>query len=318
MLLRRSLGRMSGLRTGNALRRVLCASKVDAVISGSRGTIRFMSTVSEEEIRKFGAVGEDWWKSSSDTGTGPLHNMNPARIQFIREQVANTIGRQHLSPLEQLADLRILDVGCGGGLLAEPLARLGANVTAIDPSTENIAIAKAHSARDPLTAHIDYRACTVEDLVAEKATFDVVVSLEVIEHVENPLQFVRHCAACVKQGGGSLVLSTLNRTPKSYALGIVGAEHITRVVPVGTHNWSKFIRPDELTKMLSSVTLSDSSDDGSMSRVELEDITLNGLVIQPPSNLLQVFTKGVSINDLPWKLSEGDLDMNYIVHAKLK
>ena len=322
--------RTSSLRVpGNGLRRVFSPSKVGGVISGSMASIRLMSTVSEEEIRKFGAVGEEWWKSSSKAGTGPLHNMNPARIQFIREQVASTIGRSHLSPLEQLAGLTILDVGCGGGLLAEPLARLGAKVTAIDPSTENIAIAKAHSASDPLTAHIDYRSSTVENLVANKESFDVVVSLEVIEHVENPLQFVRHCAACVKQGGtnaGSLILSTLNRTPKSYALGIVGAEHITGVVPVGTHSWSKFIRPDELTKMLTSITMNTTSNDDthtsngtdSVSRVRVEDITLNGLVMQPPRNLLQLITNGIRIDDLPWELSERDLDMNYIMHVKLK
>lgn len=193
------------------------------------------STVNDEEVKKFSAVGAHWWDKTSRFGTGPLHNMNPCRVSFIRDSLAIKLSRHDMPLHEQLKGLKILDVGCGGGLLSEALSRLGAEVTSVDPSQASIDVARKHASVDPLTATINYRKSTVGEVADSGEKFDVVCSLEVIEHVEMPLSFVKQCVNCL-QDDGSLFLSTISRTPKSFAIAILGAEYITRIVPPGNDN----------------------------------------------------------------------------------
>jgi ubiquinone biosynthesis O-methyltransferase len=252
------------------------------------------ASVNWDEVSKFSAVGKDWWDRSSASGTGPLHAMNICRVDYIRETLATHLNRHHIFYSKQLQGLKVLDVGCGGGLLSEALARLGADVTAIDPSAQNIEVASNHSANDPLTAAIQYRQSTIEEIVKSGDKFDVVCSLEVVEHVENPAQFIADCCRCVLDHG-SLFLSTLNRTHKSYALAILGAEYVTKLVPVGTHDWNKFITPEELSVMVQS-----SAD---MSVIQTRGMILDHKALLPPAKRMS------------WKLSDSDLDVNYILHA---
>lgn len=254
---------------------------------------RHSSSVNPEEIRKFGAVGADWWDQDSKKGTGPLHAMNPTRVDFVRTRAATHLGREGEGVLDQIRGLDVLDVGCGGGLLAESLARLGANVVAIDPAEENVKVARLHSEADETTRGISYENTTVEDMAASGRNFDIVCSLEVIEHVENPLSFIESCGSCLRPGG-SLFLSTLNRSPKSYLFVILGAEHITGMIPVGTHDWNKFITPDEMQKMVSSVAT-------------MEE--MSGIVFTP-----EIRGGSPSLME-KWQISATDLDVNYIIHA---
>jgi SAM-dependent methyltransferase len=251
------------------------------------------ASVNADEVKKFAAVGQDWWSSASSSGTGPLHAMNPVRVAYIREALAAQLSTSHLPPDAQLRGAELLDVGCGGGILSEALARLGARVTSIDPSGENVAVARAHSAADPATAHIDYRQTTVEEVAASGRTFDAVCALEVIEHVETPMAFITACATCVRPGG-SLFLSTINRTAKSYAVAIVGAEYVARVVPAGTHDWNKFITPEELRLMAEAHP------------ARLTVVNKQGLVMR-----VDPFATG----KLAWGLNPSDLDVNYIMQA---
>ena len=172
----------------------------------------------------------------------PLHKLNPARLGFLRDRVAEHFGRDPLSPAP-LSGLDLLDIGCGGGLISEPLRRLGASVTGIDAAERNIEIARLHA--EKMDLEIDYRFAAAADLVSEGRQFDAVVTLEVIEHVADINQFVADCAALVKPGG-IMVLATLNRTAKSFAMAIVGAEYVLRWLPRGTHDWRKFVTPSEL------------------------------------------------------------------------
>ncbi|OAQ25353.1 ubiquinone biosynthesis O-methyltransferase [Linnemannia elongata AG-77] len=223
-------------------------------------------TVNKEEIAKFAAMSDEWWAPQ-----GPfkmLHLMNPPRIRYIRNRLqasgalskkngafgAESGKKEEFSvgrfPLQGLS---ILDVGCGGGLLAEALARLGAKVTGLDASIENIQMARIHAKKDPLLngvsapGSLEYRHQTAEQLLEQGQQFDVVCSMEVIEHVENPAGFLKVLGQLVKPEG-DLILSTISRTPLSYFLTIFAAEHVMRMVPVGTHHWSKYINPDELHK----------------------------------------------------------------------
>jgi 2-polyprenyl-6-hydroxyphenyl methylase / 3-demethylubiquinone-9 3-methyltransferase len=192
------------------------------------------------EIERFSRLASQWWDPNGKFR--PLHKIGPPRIQFVRDQICRRLGRK-AEGLRPLAGLTLLDIGCGGGLVCEPMARMGAAVTGVDPATANIAAAMRHAEGQGLT--IGYRAIEAEQLVAQGVTFDVVLCLEVVEHVPDPAAFLETCAALVRPGG-VLVLSTINRTLKSYALAIVGAEYILRWLPVGTHRWDRFITPAEL------------------------------------------------------------------------
>lgn len=202
------------------------------------------TTINDDEIAKFGAMAETWW---DPRGTmRPLHKLNPVRIGYIRDRAIAHFGKDPMQrrPLE---GLRIVDVGCGGGLLCEPLARLGASVVGIDAATQNIRIAQLHARRAGL--EIDYRTTTSEALVAKGEVFDLVLNMEVVEHVDNVPLYMKSCADLVKPGG-LLVSSTINRTARALALAKFGAEYILRWVPRGTHDWKKFLTPDELKALL--------------------------------------------------------------------
>jgi 2-polyprenyl-6-hydroxyphenyl methylase / 3-demethylubiquinone-9 3-methyltransferase len=206
------------------------------------------------EIARFDALAKTWW----DTG-GPmavLHRFNPVRVAYIRDRVCEAFGRdaRGFRPLEGLS---VVDIGCGGGVLSEPLARLGADVTGLDPAPTNIAVATAHAMTMGLEeagCRLAYTQGTIEAALAEGARYDVVLAMEVIEHVADPAAFVAACAAAVKPGG-LLIMATLNRTLKAFALAIVGAEYVLGWLPRGTHNWERFIRPEELAAMIAAAGL---------------------------------------------------------------
>ena len=192
------------------------------------------------EVEKFSQLAAEWWNPAGKFAV--LHKFNPVRLGYIREQVTARLRRDPFEP-RPLSGLSLLDVGCGGGLLCEPMARLGAAVTGIDPSERNIATASVHA--EEMGLSIDYRVATAEDTRAAGATFDVVLAMEVIEHVPSPVNFVSTCAELLKPGG-LLFIATLNRTLKSFGLAIIGAEYVLGWLPKGTHQWEKFITPEEL------------------------------------------------------------------------
>lgn len=198
------------------------------------------ATLDAEEVRRFSRIAAEWWDPLGKFR--PLHQIGPPRLSFIRNAAVTHFGRD-AAALRPLAGLTVLDIGCGGGLVSEPLSRMGAAVTGIDPSERNIAIAKAHA--EPQNLAIDYRAVRVEDLAARGETFDIVACLEVVEHVPDVRKFMAECATLVKPGGLA-VFSTLNRTLKSWALAIVGAEYVLAWLPRGTHQWDRFVTPDEM------------------------------------------------------------------------
>jgi 2-polyprenyl-6-hydroxyphenyl methylase/3-demethylubiquinone-9 3-methyltransferase len=197
-------------------------------------------TVDEREIEQFARLGDRWWDPKGPMAA--LHKFNPVRIAYIRDQAVERFGRD-ARKIDCLKGLRILDIGCGAGILSEPLARLGAEVVGADPAAENIDVARAHAEQSGVT--IDYRATTAEQLAAQKERFDIVLAMEVVEHVTDVNAFVSTCALMVKDGG-LLILATINRTMKSFALAIVGAEYILRWLPRGTHQWDKFVTVEEL------------------------------------------------------------------------
>jgi 2-polyprenyl-6-hydroxyphenyl methylase/3-demethylubiquinone-9 3-methyltransferase len=198
------------------------------------------STVDPEEVARFSALATEWWNPRGKMA--PLHKFNPVRIGYVRDQAAQRFGRD-AKRLDSLKGLRILDIGCGGGLLSEPLSRLGAGMVGVDPSETNIEAAKQHAEQSGLA--IDYRCTTAEDLAEAGEQFDIVLAMEVVEHVADVPLFVASCADMVKPGG-LMIAATLNRTLKSFALAIVGAEYILRWLPVGSHRWDKFVTPNEL------------------------------------------------------------------------
>jgi len=203
-------------------------------------------SIDPADVARFSAQAAEWWDARGPFA--PLHKFNPARLGFVRDRAAERFGRD-IRSRAPFAGLTLLDVGCGGGLIAEPMRRMGFEVTAIDASSENIGTARIHAEQQGL--EIDYRAATVEQLEAEGAgPFDVVLTMEVIEHVADPEAFVRVCARLVKPGG-LMIVATLNRTLKSLALGKVAAEYVLRWVPAGTHDWNQFLKPDEIRLMLS-------------------------------------------------------------------
>jgi 2-polyprenyl-6-hydroxyphenyl methylase/3-demethylubiquinone-9 3-methyltransferase len=201
------------------------------------------STVDPAEIAKFSKLSEEWWNPRGKMA--PLHKINPLRLAYIRDAAARKFER-NVKSLNCLAGLRVLDIGCGAGLLCEPLARLGAQMIGVDPAASNIAAARLHADRGHLS--IDYRCTTIEEMDSRER-FDIVLAMEVVEHVADVGLFLSRCAAMLKPGG-MMVVATLNRTWKSFALAIVGAEYILRWLPRGTHQWEKFVTPDELAKYL--------------------------------------------------------------------
>jgi 2-polyprenyl-6-hydroxyphenyl methylase/3-demethylubiquinone-9 3-methyltransferase len=238
-------------------------------------------TIDPTEVAKFSAMAAEWWDPAGKFA--PLHRFNPVRLSFIRSQAAAHFGRDTRS-LRPFEGLSLLDIGCGGGLLSEPMARLGFAVTGADASEKNIGTARAHAAQSGLD--IDYHATTAEALAAEGRQFDVVLNMEVVEHVADVDAYLKACAALVKPGGLTLV-ATMNRTLKSLALAKIGAEYVLGWLPRGTHDWNRFIPPEKL-------------------RAALEE---TGLSICK--------TQGVSFNPLAWDwfLSD-DVDVNYMVVAR--
>ncbi len=203
------------------------------------------STIDQSEVDRFSAMAAEWWDPTGKFR--PLHKINPVRLAYIRDKVSQNYGRDPKShrPLESL---RILDIGCGGGLLSEPVARMGADVVGADASERNIGIARTHAAQTGV--EVDYRAITAEALVAAGETFDVVLNMEVVEHVADVDFFISTCASMVRPGG-LMLISTINRTFKAAALAIIGAEYVLGWLPRGTHQYEKLVRPEELEAPLS-------------------------------------------------------------------
>ena len=206
-------------------------------------------TFDPAEVDRFRRIASEWWDPKGKFA--PLHKLGPARLQFIRDRIATHFQRP-ASRLRPLDGMTVLDIGCGGGLIAEPVSRLGARVTGIDPGLENVEAARRHAFEQGLA--IDYRVTTVEALAHDRLQFDAVLCLEVIEHVPDPAAFLKICAGLVRPGGLMLV-STINRTVKAYLLAIVGAEYVLRWLPAGTHQWERFVTPDELARHLASAGL---------------------------------------------------------------
>ncbi|MEO9823576.1 MAG: bifunctional 2-polyprenyl-6-hydroxyphenol methylase/3-demethylubiquinol 3-O-methyltransferase UbiG [Paracoccaceae bacterium] len=236
------------------------------------------STIDASEVEKFQAMAAEWWDPNGKFK--PLHMLNPCRLDYITNQIAAEFERDLTQP-EPFAGLRILDIGCGGGLLSEPMARLGADVVGADAAARNIPVAQVHAQEQGLT--IDYRHTSAEALVDDGEQFDAIMNMEVVEHVADPLTFLTACQQLLKPGG-LMTCSTLNRNPKSYVFAILGAEHIMRWLPKGTHEWSKFITPGELFDLLR--------------QAGMDPVDKTGFVFNP-----------IGWN---WKLSERDLSVNYV------
>jgi 2-polyprenyl-6-hydroxyphenyl methylase/3-demethylubiquinone-9 3-methyltransferase len=201
-------------------------------------------SVDPGEVEQFARLGAQWWDPRGPMAA--LHKFNPVRLGYIRDRAAAHFARDP-KKLDCLSGLRILDIGCGGGILCEPLARLGAQVVGADPSERNIAVASAHAQESGV--EVDYQATTAEELAAAGERFDIVLAMEVVEHVTDVGAFIATCSSMVKPGG-LLIGATLNRTMKSFALAIVGAEYVLRWLPRGTHQWDKFVTPEELERAL--------------------------------------------------------------------
>ncbi|CAM0134816.1 unnamed protein product [Umbelopsis sp. WA50703] len=229
------------------LRPFLRSLRPAAVLNGQhvRGLSQF-TTIDAEEVKKFSAKSAEWWDPHGEFGM--LHIMNPTRVSYIRDRVAPSTSKN--TPFE---GLRMLDIGCGGGLLSESLVRLGGNVLGADASYSNVQMAKLHSRKDPLLwtgpGKLEYQNTTAEDLLSNGESFDVVLAMEIIEHVNNPSEFLRVCADMVRPGG-KLLLSTISRTPMAYFLTNFMAEDVLRMVHKGTHDWSKYIKSEELVEAI--------------------------------------------------------------------
>jgi 2-polyprenyl-6-hydroxyphenyl methylase/3-demethylubiquinone-9 3-methyltransferase len=236
------------------------------------------NTVDAAEVAKFEAMAAEWWNPNGKFK--PLHMLNPCRLDYITTQIAAEFGRD-LSGQRPFAGLRLLDIGCGGGLLSEPMARLGATVVGADAAPRNIPVARIHAEQSGLD--IDYRHTTAEALAAAGERFDVVLNMEVVEHVADPQGYLTACQTLLVPGG-LMICSTINRNPKSYAMAIVGAEHIMRWLPKGTHEWGKFITPDELYGMLKTAGL--------------DPVDRKGFVFNPVT--------------WSWRISDRDLGVNYV------
>ena len=237
-----------------------------------------INTIDPKEVAKFEAMATEWW--DTDGKFKPLHMLNPTRLDYIVEQIAAEFTR-NLSIKNPFKDLRILDIGCGGGLLSEPMARLGATVVGADAAERNIPVAQIHAEQSGL--EIDYRHTSAEAIVQTGETFDVILNMEVVEHVADPLGFLTACKDLLKPNG-LMLCSTINRNPKSYLMAIIGAEHIMRWLPKGTHEWDKFITPDELFELIKSAGLN--------------PVDRKGFVFNPFK--------------WSWSISDKDLSVNYV------
>ena len=212
------------------------------------------NTINKKEIEKFSKIAEEWWNPEGKFK--PLHKFNPIRISYIKENIIETFKiNQKKTPLK---NIKILDIGCGGGLLSEPMCRLGADITAIDASEKNISVAKLHSKKNNLK--IKY-ICTSPEKLKLKDKFDVILNMEIVEHVDDVNFFLKSCSNLLKRNG-IMFVATLNKTLKSYIFAIVGAEYILRWLPIGTHEWEKFIKPEELISLLKKNHLSVEKVDG--------------------------------------------------------
>ncbi|TBX20536.1 bifunctional 2-polyprenyl-6-hydroxyphenol methylase/3-demethylubiquinol 3-O-methyltransferase UbiG [Nioella sediminis] len=236
------------------------------------------NTVDDAEIAKFEAMAAEWWDPKGKFA--PLHMMNPIRLDYITAQIAAEFGRD-LRDARPFYGLRLLDIGCGGGLLSEPMARLGATVVGADAAERNIPVAQVHAEQSGL--EIDYRHTTAEALAEAGEQFDVVLNMEVVEHVADPQAYLTACRQLLKPGG-LMICSTINRNPKSFALAIVGAEYVMRWLPKGTHEWHKFITPDELFALIETAGL--------------DPVDRKGFVFNPIS--------------WRWSISDRDLSVNYV------
>jgi 2-polyprenyl-6-hydroxyphenyl methylase / 3-demethylubiquinone-9 3-methyltransferase len=237
-------------------------------------------TLDPAERDRFAALASEWWDPGGKFG--PLHRIGPARLTFLRDELVRHFGRNG-GGLRPLTGLALLDIGCGGGLISEPLARLGAAVTGLDPAPENIVVARQHASLQGLA--IDYEVGRVEELAEQSRLYDAVVCLEVVEHVPDVGAFLASCGRLLRPGG-LMLLSTINRTLKAYALVIIGAEYVLRWLPVGTHRWDRFVTPQELAQHLRSAGLTEP--------------TLRGLLYNPFQDL--------------WSLGS-DTDVNYLAAA---
>ena len=236
------------------------------------------TTIDPAEVAKFEAMAAEWWDPNGKFK--PLHLMNPCRLDYITVQIAAEYDR-NLKQANPFKALRILDIGCGGGLLSEPMARLGATVVGADAAARNIPVARLHAEAQGLV--IDYRHTTAEDLAAAGEVFDVVLNMEVVEHVSDPLAYLTACRNLLKPQG-VMICSTLNRNAKSFVMAIIGAEWVMRWLPKGTHDWARFITPDELFKLIETAGLA--------------PVDRKGMVFNPVS--------------WSWSLSDRDLSCNYV------
>ena len=213
-----------------------------------------MTSINKKEIEKFSKIADEWWNPEGKFK--PLHKFNPIRIKYIKENIINNFELKNKS--KPLSGINILDVGCGGGLLSEPMARMGASVTGIDASDKNIKIAKLHSKKNKLK--INYLCSSPEKLNVKKK-FDVILNMEIVEHVEDINFFLESCSKHLKKNG-LMFVATINKTLKSYIFAIVGAEYVLRWLPIGTHDWEKFVKPEELKKILMKYNMSLNKLDG--------------------------------------------------------
>lgn len=236
------------------------------------------TTIDPAEVAKFEAMAAEWWDPKGKFR--PLHQMNPCRLDYITRQIAAEFDRDLAGALP-FSGLRLLDIGCGGGLLSEPMARLGADVTGADAAPKNIPVARIHAEQSGL--QIDYRNTTAEALAEAGEQFDVVLNMEVVEHVADPLAYLTACQRLLRPGG-LMICSTLNRNAKSFAMAIVGAEWVMRWLPKGTHDWQKFITPDELYALIR--------------QAGLDPVDRKGMVLNPVS--------------WRWGISDRDLSVNYV------
>ena len=241
------------------------------------------SSINSKEVLKFEALATEWWDQEGKFK--PLHMLNPCRLTFITEHLSMYLSKDLLSENKPLKGLRVLDIGCGGGLLCEPMARLGAEVLGIDVVEKNIKVASIHAKQTGL--NIDYRYISVENLEKEKNKYDVVLNMEVIEHVDHPEEFISTCSKLLKKDG-LMFCSTINRNLKSYMFAILGAEYVMNWLPKGTHNWEKFIKPFELKRMFINHRLT--------------VLDTRGFVFNPVS--------------WSWLLSSNDFSVNYAICAK--